>query len=344
MATKSLTAITTAATLASLVGCAPPPPDIHIYDIGVGYEGTSPEEFRRAAARANGMLDDVSLRITEEHEFRVSDSQYTDLLAAGTVGSFDRVHDLYFIWSDQNYAGASDPYAWSQFSDRIILIDDDVRTQELDLAEVIREQVDGFVAWKLEQGIPERPSLESTVTPGPPQTYSVAVGLDGISQEVAEALLTGLSEEFTREFNIAFEPTGYFPHTLPESWNIAEEAERLRAISGEGGDIQLVFTDTPWWDTTGKRDYGYASGTFIFSYAHETVLFHEVSHLFGAPHIYHTDTYMNSGISLTNNRWDPLTRKILRERNLSSKLLHKYGSQDVQFSLQAQHQDPAHTP
>lgn len=318
-------------------------------DIGYASEGQNKENFISALNQANLSLVKygISLDIKETIDVKIPKSFDINNFPYGIKHSFDNPYDYYFVWTTSDYSNGKNDYAAKALTkQRVSLIDDDFPKEHLDkliTQEILRlftgakdttvqnekdktyfTQIDEEGVTKNLTKISRDADYQLDINLKKHRTVTINVGLDGISQQYAQELLSSVSQIYTKEFNISFHPIGFYDHKLPNSWKFHKEMKRLKGVASKQSDIYILLTNYNWDDDKTGSDYsleGGANSSYGYLWAETqgdierviSTITHEIGHLFKAKHIYRKNAIMHPISSKNSNQvfWTPHNKEII---------------------------------
>lgn len=318
-------------------------------DIGYASEGQNKEDFISALNQANLSLKKygIFLDVKETIDVKIPNSFTIRDFPYGIKHSFDKPHDYYFVWTASDYGSGKDDYAAKALTkQRVSFIDDDFQKDCLDkliMQEILRlftdaknttiqhEEDEAYFTQIGEEGVTENltkifrdADYQLDINLEKHRTVTINVGLDGISQQYAQELLSSISQTYTKEFNISFQPIGFYGHKLPDSWNFYKEIERLKGVASKQSDIYILLTNHNWDDEKTGPAYsleGEANPSYGYLWAEThgdtkeviSAITHEIGHLFKAKHIYRKNAIMHPISSSSPDQvfWTPNSKETI---------------------------------
>jgi len=272
--------------------------------IGLAYDHPSPYEFRAAmplVAKRLGreVCDEWAYRFistTSMNEpVEVPAKPIPTEMAQAIANSFGERQEHYFLWSKKDVV----PGGVRSFPGTNVTVIDKDSTEPLDrvIARAVRNAMGYF------QPVAPCPYKNAKQK----RTITVNVGLDGVPQATAEALLEKMFPGYFRAFNIDYVPVGFYVQTPTSSWNACKEMARISQQVTTKSDIYVLFSNRSW-KHDGDAVVGIANPYLGYALVEVDgdlkkagrILAHELGHLLEADHVYGRDLIMHPSSGMTN--------------------------------------------
>lgn len=297
-------------------------------DIGIGADWGVNYSLVKAVNSANLLLakHKIHLKIGEKIELDMPELFDSEELVYGIKHSFSKPHDYYFAISHfQDYSYENDDFAVKALTEsRVCFIDSDFQEENLEelvSQEILRlfsdakntnfyKNIDYYSIGVSEEKI--KKNIFKTFNEKPynitpdifQRVITVNIGLDNVSEDMANYLLEQASKVYEKNFGIKFKAVDLYEYKLPKAWNTFKQMKKIKNKAKQSSDLYLMFTNTNWGQNSDGEGYsiaGEANPYYGYSWIEVYndldrvihTLVHELAHLFKAEHVYLRNALMH---------------------------------------------------